>query len=169
MPTVALINGHAFAGGIMTAMMHDYRLMNPQRGFVCVNELEFGAPLPPPMASIFRQKVPSPQTYRAMVLEAKRFPAAQAVSAGIVDATAAGLPEALAWIAELGLTNKGRSGVYGRLKREMWRETVGLLENTGDEEEGGPEYIRAQKAREEGEKARVAEWERGRQAGKPRL
>lgn len=27
MPTIALINGHAFAGGLMTAMMHDYRIM----------------------------------------------------------------------------------------------------------------------------------------------
>ena len=36
MPTVALINGHAFAGGLMTAMMHDYRIMNPQKGFVCL-------------------------------------------------------------------------------------------------------------------------------------
>ena len=29
MPTVALLNGHAFAGGFITAMMHDYRIMNP--------------------------------------------------------------------------------------------------------------------------------------------
>lgn len=169
MPLVALINGHAFAGGLMTAMMHDYRLMNPQRGFVCMNELEFGAPLLPPMSSIFRQKVPNPQNYRAIVLEAKRFPAADAVSAGIVDATATGLPEALAWIENLGLVNKGRSGIYGRLKRQMWRETVGYLESAGDEENGGVGYGREQKAREEQEKGRVEEWERGRQAGKPRL
>jgi enoyl-CoA hydratase/carnithine racemase len=41
MPTVALLNGHAFAGGLMTAMMHDYRIMNPHKGFVCLNELDF--------------------------------------------------------------------------------------------------------------------------------
>ncbi|KAL8849178.1 MAG: hypothetical protein Q9198_011154, partial [Flavoplaca austrocitrina] len=63
MPTIALINGHAFAAGIMTAMMHDYRFMNPHRGFLCLNELEFGASLKAPMSSIFRQKLPNPNTY----------------------------------------------------------------------------------------------------------
>ena len=48
MPTIALMNGHAFAAGLMLAMFHDYRVMNPHRGFVCLNELEFGAHLPAP-------------------------------------------------------------------------------------------------------------------------
>ena len=39
-PTVALLNGHAFAGGAMTAMMHDYRVMNPHKGYFCLNELD---------------------------------------------------------------------------------------------------------------------------------
>ena len=72
MPTIALINGHAFAGALMLAMMHDYRIMNPHRGYLCLNEVELGVPLRPPMTSVFRQKV-SPQTYRRMVLEAARF------------------------------------------------------------------------------------------------
>ncbi|CAD0016615.1 unnamed protein product [Aureobasidium pullulans] len=38
MPTIALINGHGFAGALMTAMMHDYRIMNPHRGYICLNE-----------------------------------------------------------------------------------------------------------------------------------
>ena len=42
MPTLALMNGHAFAGGLMTAMFHDYRIMNPHKGYVCLNELDFG-------------------------------------------------------------------------------------------------------------------------------
>lgn len=45
MPTVALMNGHAFAGGLMLAMYHDYRVFNPSRGFLCLNELDFGYPL----------------------------------------------------------------------------------------------------------------------------
>lgn len=72
MPTIAVINGHAFAGALMLAMHHDYRIMNAQKGFVCLNEIDFGAPLKPPMTSIFRQKV-SPTTYRSLVLEGKRF------------------------------------------------------------------------------------------------
>ena len=72
MPTIALLNGHTFAGALMLAMMHDYRIMNPHKGYLCLNELELGVPLRPAMTSIFRQKV-SPQTYRRMVLEAARF------------------------------------------------------------------------------------------------
>lgn len=72
MPTIALINGHAFAGALMLVMMHDYRIMNPHRGFVCLNEVELGVPLRPPMSSVFRQKVGS-HVYRTLVLEAKRY------------------------------------------------------------------------------------------------
>lgn len=72
MPTIALLNGHTFAGALMLAMHHDYRIMNPHRGYLCLNEVELGVPLAPPMSSIFRQKT-SPQTYRTLVLEGKRF------------------------------------------------------------------------------------------------
>jgi Delta3-Delta2-enoyl-CoA isomerase len=57
MPTIALINGHVFAGGLVTAMAHDYRTMNPHKSFLCLNELEFGAGLRPAMASLFRVKL----------------------------------------------------------------------------------------------------------------
>ena len=58
MPTIALINGHAFAGALMLAMHHDYRIMNPHKGYLCLNEVELGVPLRPPMSSVFRQKLP---------------------------------------------------------------------------------------------------------------
>lgn len=83
MPTVALLNGHAFAGGFITAMMHDYRIMNPHKGFVSMNENQLGVPLRPPMASVFRQKV-SPQTLRKMILEAHRFKVGSSLFVGFV-------------------------------------------------------------------------------------
>lgn len=72
MPTIALLNGHTFAGGFMLAMMHDYRIMNPHKGFLCLNELVLGVGLRPPMCSVFREKV-KPATFRRMILEAVRF------------------------------------------------------------------------------------------------
>ena len=160
MPTIALVNGHAFAGGFMTAMMQDYRIMNPHRGFLCLNEVEFGAPLPGPMASIFRQKVPSPNTYRSIVLEAKRFKALEALKEGIVDGLG-GLDEVLMFADEMKLRSKGKSGVYGRLKAEMWRETVGFLNSGGTREEIA-QGLKDLKMQEELEKRRVEHWERGR-------
>ena len=129
MPTVALLNGHAFAGGLMTAMFHDYRVMNGTRGFACLNELDFGAALRAPMSSIFREKVPG-ATYRGLVLEARRFAGPAALEAGIVDALG-GLDEALALAEARGLAAKGKTGVYGMMKAEMYRETLGYL---GDHE-----------------------------------
>ncbi|KAK6855074.1 enoyl-CoA hydratase/isomerase [Apiospora arundinis] len=85
MPTVALVNGHCFAGGLMLAMHHDYRVFSGgDRGYMAVNELEFGAPLLPPMAGIFREKL-RPDVYRELALEARRFDGKAALAAGIVD------------------------------------------------------------------------------------
>ena len=169
MPTLALINGHAFAAGFMTAMFHDYRIMNPHKGFLCLNELDFGASLKPPMASIFRQKLSRPETYRTMVLESKRFKALEALKEEIVDGVG-GLEEAKLFIKESKLIGKGDSGAYGRLKEEMWRETVGFLD---EEEKVAQEYedgrTTASEGRVEYALKTVKEWEKEGWAGKPKL
>ncbi|KAK7421560.1 hypothetical protein QQZ08_009905 [Neonectria magnoliae] len=130
MPTVALVNGHAFAGGLMLATAHDYRLAPSPRGFLCVNELLFGAPLKPPMAALFRTKFPA-LTYRNLVLEARRFAAPEAVAAGIVDAIAEKPEDLLAFIAGRDLTTKAKSGVYGVLKAEMYHELIDYMKTPG--------------------------------------
>lgn len=170
MPTIALMNGHAFAAGLMTGMMHDYRFMNPHRGFLCLNELDFGAPLQPPMASIFRQKIPNPNTFRTMILESKRFNALEALKEGIVDGLGS-MGEVLSFIDEAKLGKRALSGVYGRLKEEMWGETVGLL----DLKDGGAETLKRRDAERktsaQEQKKRVEQWESqkgGRETG-PKL
>ena len=158
MPTIALINGHAFAGGLMTAFMHDYRIQNPHRGFLCLNELHFGAPLRPAMAAVFRQKLARPDTYRALVLEAKRFAALEAVREGLVDGLG-GLDETLAFVQEMGLADKAASGVYGKMKEEMWRETVAYLDAGAAEVEEIGLRDRAREAVGEKGRRSVLEWE----------
>jgi Delta3-Delta2-enoyl-CoA isomerase len=131
MPTVALINGHAFAGGLMTAMMHDYRIMNPHKGFVCLNELDFGAHLQPAMASVFRVKL-GMTALRNMVLESKRYPALDALKEGLLDGVG-GLDETLAFIGEMKLTDKAQSKSYGLIKEELYREVVKDLDLATDD------------------------------------
>lgn len=150
MPTIAVLNGHAFAGGFMLAMHHDYRVFAGDRGYMCINELEFGAPLLPPMSGIcessflqhssnhplftdytktVRTKL-RPEVYRTTVLEARRWDAMAGLEAGFIDRLD-GLAGALAMVEERKLTAKGKTGVYGLLKAEMYREQVALLEARG--------------------------------------
>lgn len=136
-PTISLLNGHAFAGGIMLAMYHDYRLCAPTRGFFCLNELELGIPLKAPMSSIFRQKLP-PAAYHAMVLEAKRFSGQGALDAKLVDGLG-GLEECLGFIKEKGFAERAKKGIYDKgvyaeLKMEMYRETLGYIDGFEAEE-----------------------------------
>lgn len=166
MPTLSLINGHAFAGGLVLAMFHDYRIQNPTRGLLCMNELEFGMALLPPMVSVFRGKIP-PQAFRALVLEAKRFAGQEALEAGIVDAVGSGVDEAIGFIRKRDLCGKAGTGVYGDMKEEMYRETLGLL----DDHEGSNAWRegiedRKNVMREEAE-GKVVKWER--EKGKAKL
>jgi enoyl-CoA hydratase/carnithine racemase len=158
MPTISLLNGHAFAGGLMVSMYHDYRIFNPAKGFLCLNELEFGVPLAPPMSSVFRQKC-RPDTYRSLVLEAKRFPAKDALESGIVDGLG-GIDDALKFIAERKLTEKGKTGVYGIMKAEMFRETLALIRGNKEEEKRTELLKEKEKERVRESKSRVQEWER---------
>jgi enoyl-CoA hydratase/carnithine racemase len=149
------MNGHAFAGGLMLAMHHDYRLMNPTRGYACLNELDFGAALKPAMSAIFRLKT-SAQTYRSLALEARRFSGPEAAAAGIVDAVG-GLDEVLGLVAERKLTEKGATGIYGALKREMYRESVAIMKFDDREEERFQAEVQEDERRKEEGKRRVEE------------
>ncbi|KAJ5732322.1 hypothetical protein N7493_003803 [Penicillium malachiteum] len=131
MPTVCLLNGHAFAGGFMLAMYHDYRIQNPAKGFLCVNELEFGVPLQTPMMSIFREKL-TPTTFRNVVLEAHRFGGKDSLQAGIVDGLG-GLDEVLGLIRDRKLVTKAATGIYGTMKEEMYSRVLnGLDDHAGN-------------------------------------
>ncbi|KAL2069677.1 hypothetical protein VTL71DRAFT_14356 [Oculimacula yallundae] len=160
MPTVALVNGHSFAGGAMLAMYHDYRIFNPTRGFLCLNELDLGVPLKPAMSSIFRQKL-TPQVYKLMVLEAKRFNGKDALEGGIVDRLG-GMEETMKFVEERQLTQRAKTGVYGLLKGEMFRETVEYLTPEGfeREEKRDKENLKRDDERREVGAKRVAEWEK---------
>ncbi|KAG9000205.1 hypothetical protein FRB94_005601, partial [Tulasnella sp. JGI-2019a] len=130
-PTVALVSGHAsrrpkFAAGFMLALHHDYRVMNSSKGWLCMNEIEFGGELTPSMTSILREKLDA-KTYRAAVLEAHRFTGPEALSSEIVDALG-DMSDVVKLIEDRKLIGKGSKEVFGLLRDEMYRVTVGLLE-----------------------------------------
>jgi len=153
----------------MLAMYHDYRIFSGPRGFMCVNELDFGVPLVPAMSSIFRQKL-SPITYRTLVLEAHRFSGPDALANSIVDGLG-GIEEVYSLIKDRKLTEKGKTGIYGIMKAEMYRETLGYLdEKKKSNDIGGPSEIKINETeRKKQSLEKVREWERNSKIGQAKL
>ncbi|PVU91275.1 hypothetical protein BB559_004204 [Furculomyces boomerangus] len=85
LPTIAAINGHAFAGGCLLAFAHDYIVMNSERGFICMNEIDIGFPLPPGSPEVLKNRVSNPIILRKIINEGKRFSAQEGVDSGFID------------------------------------------------------------------------------------
>jgi len=86
--TVAAVTGHAFAAGAMLATAHDFVIMRADRGWWCLPEAELGLPLTPAMYAVIATKLPR-RTAAEAVLTGRRYPAEDALAAGIVHRTAA--------------------------------------------------------------------------------
>ena len=100
-PTIAAVNGHAFAGGCLLAMAQDYRVMNINRGFICMNEIDMVPEKDSPnstaiqpgifpgadykMTAVLQSKISSKTTLRDMYLQGLRFDGKLAKEYGIVD------------------------------------------------------------------------------------
>ena len=126
-PTVAAINGHAFAAGGMLALAHDFRVMRADRGFFCLPEIDLGLPLAPGMTALVKSRL-TLDTFRDAILTGARIGGSDAAKRGIVDEAVAGpevLPRALARAAAL--ASKDRS-VYGALKRGMYGDVAAILD-----------------------------------------
>ncbi|MBV9098703.1 MAG: enoyl-CoA hydratase/isomerase family protein, partial [Frankiaceae bacterium] len=56
-PTVAAVQGHAFAAGAMLAVAHDRVLMRADRGYWCVPEVDLGLPFTPGMSALLQARL----------------------------------------------------------------------------------------------------------------
>lgn len=147
----------------MLGMYHDYRIQNPKRGFLCINELEFGAPMHSPMVTVFREKLPA-VTVRDMILESKRFTGPEALQRGIVDGLG-GLDETVAFIKSRNLQKKAASGVYATLREEMYPRLLGTLGDHAGNERWRENLEKVKAGVVEESKRNVDSWE-GKKAAK---
>jgi len=125
--TVAAMNGHAFAGGAMLALAHDFRVMRSDRGFFCLPEIDIQLPLAAGMTALIKSRL-TPNAFRDTILTGTRLGGAEAHARGIVDEAVTAdevLPCAIARAAAL--ADKDRA-TYGALKRGMYAETLAVLE-----------------------------------------
>lgn len=124
--TVAAMSGHAFAGGGMLALAHDFRVMRADRGFFCLPEVDLGLPLHPGMTALIKARLPGATAHQAIV-SGRRYGGEEARTAGIVDEA---VPEArvLERAVELAAPLAGKAGAtLAALKRGLYPDALAAL------------------------------------------
>lgn len=119
-PTVAAINGHAYAAGAVVALAHDYRIMRQDRGYFCLPEIDLKVALPQGLLEMFRDRM-TPQALRDSVLFGRRYTSGEAFAAQLVDRLAPSaevLAQAIALAASLAEKDPP---TLGAMKRGFYR------------------------------------------------
>jgi Delta3-Delta2-enoyl-CoA isomerase len=83
LPTIAVLSGHTYAGGVFLALAHDFRTMRADYGFVCLSEINLGFPIPCGYTDMLRATLP-PNTVREMQYGG-RYTAAKAKDLQVVQ------------------------------------------------------------------------------------
>lgn len=125
-PTVAALNGHAFAGGGMLALAHDFAVMRTDRGYFCLPEVDLGMRFTPGMTALITGRLTKPVAHEAMIT-GRRYTAEEARAAGIVQHTAAEadvLPRAVELAAGMAPKN-GRA--LGLIRSDMYKPVLAAL------------------------------------------
>jgi Delta3-Delta2-enoyl-CoA isomerase len=115
--TVAAVNGHAFGGGAMLAVAHDFAVMREDRGYWCLPEADLGLPLTPEYVSLLTARLPGRTTHEALVT-GRRYGGPDALAAGIVHHVAAEdqvLPQAVKIATDLAAKDRATLTEHKRL------------------------------------------------------
>jgi len=84
-PTVALVNGHAIAGGCVLTLACDHRIaQSDPRIKIGLNEVALGVRFPPRIFAMIRQRVPL-QHLQRIILGAELFDPQRALEVGLID------------------------------------------------------------------------------------
>jgi enoyl-CoA hydratase/carnithine racemase len=126
MPTVAAINGHAFAAGAMLSLTHDYRVMRADRGYFCLPEVDLGLPFTPGMSALIQARLPRTTAHEAMVT-GRRYGGEEAVTEGIVHRTAAEADVTSAAIALAAPLAAKDGDTIAKIRTEMYRPVLEAL------------------------------------------
>ncbi|MDX6743092.1 enoyl-CoA hydratase/isomerase family protein [Actinocorallia sp. A-T 12471] len=134
LPTVAAVNGHAFAGGGMLALAHDFSVMRADRGWFCLPEIDLEIPFSPAMVALIQAKLPK-ETVHEAALTGRRYTGPESVEAGIAHHAVAE-DEVLGKAVEIATGLAGKSGkTFGAIRRTIYRPALTAL--TGAAESAG--------------------------------
>lgn len=125
-PTVAAVNGHAFAGGAMLALAHDQAVMRTDRGFFCLPEVDLGMPFTAGMSALIQARL-SPATAHEAMVTGRRYTAEEAVAERIV-AQAVPEEEVLPAAVARAAGQAGKTGTsVARIRTDMYRGVLDAL------------------------------------------
>jgi len=132
-PTIAAINGHCFAAGIILCLACDYRIMtdgSKRNAWLCMNEIHFGAIWPLSFTALFGAKVSDSRLHRKVALEGHRFTPQEALEAGFVDHLVNGNTAAVLAKAEQvaeSVSHLAKEGVWGGIKSNLYRAPLEMI------------------------------------------
>jgi enoyl-CoA hydratase len=86
-PTVAAINGHAYAGGLITALGCDHRIASEGALQFSLNEVPIGIPMPAVYCEIIKHAI-GPRAASELTLFGQVYDLAAAVKMGVIGKTA---------------------------------------------------------------------------------
>ncbi|CAN8232160.1 unnamed protein product [Cochlearia groenlandica] len=134
MPTIAALNGHAAASGLVFALSHDYVFMRKDRGVLYMSEVDIGLPLPDYFSALVVAKIGSGIARRELLLSGKKLKGEEAVALGIVDSAVhdseEGVVEATVSLGESLAAKKWNGEVYASIRKSLYPELCGILDLT---------------------------------------
>jgi Delta3-Delta2-enoyl-CoA isomerase len=125
-PTVAALQLHAFAGGGLLALAHDYRVMREDRGFFGLPEVDVRIAFTRGMTDLVKSRL-APQVAHEALTSGQRYTSQEAHAAGIVDDLAAAEEVVPAAIAKAKRLTEKDPATYGAIKANLYRETLASL------------------------------------------
>jgi enoyl-CoA hydratase len=125
-PTVAAVNGHAIAGGVILALACDYRVGAEGDYRIGLAEARVGVDFPVAAMTIVKSEL-APATAKTMVLTARNYNSREALARGVLDELQPGehlLPRAIEVAREMAALPRS---TYRRIKNSLRSQALALI------------------------------------------
>ncbi|KAK4770091.1 hypothetical protein SAY87_030623 [Trapa incisa] len=130
MPTIAAVQGHAAAAGMMLALCHDYMLLRSDRGVLYMPEVDIGLTLPDYFSALGRAKIGSVSALQELFLHGAKVGGEEAVKLGVAWSAHKGEEALMEASINLGekLAKRKRDGeVFAEIRKSLYPELCAVL------------------------------------------